>query len=466
MPPPADPAPGNLGLRRYEALARFGHLVVATPGLTGALWLAVAPPVNPWLRGAIIVAALVASLWLSRWRQRRLLFPLHTLSGLLEALREGDYSMRGSSRSALGDLVFNFNALADRLHQERLRFEESTYLLGKTLASLDSAVLVFDDQARLRLLNPAAQRLLGDSRERLFGRSAGELGLAMWLDGAAVRVQAHVFPGCSGRFEVRRSALRSGGRPGHLLLVNDMSAVLRDEERKAWQRLLRVLGHEVNNSLAPIRSVTATLGGMLARDTLPEDWREDFGHGLEVVGHRAESLGRFLASYSQLARLPAPTRRPLDVASLVRELVMLERHPSVVAIEGPSASTEADRDQLAQALINLIRNAREAYEGIHEMGRIDRDAAAGGAAMHAGVRVRWRTDVTCVYVEVEDDGPGPPPSENLFVPFFTTKPDGSGIGLALARQIAEGHDGGLTLETRTDAQGALATLWLPLRSVS
>ncbi len=428
---------------RFERRVLLGSLVVALPALVAACVLASTAWDATW-RWACLAVAIVATALLARWQYRRVVFPLYSLSGLLEALRQGDYSLRGVQGGVLGDAIYDINALADRLQRERLEFEESSYLLGKTLAALDSAVFVFDEGRRLRLLNPAAQRLLDAERHRLFGLSAAELGLAALLEGPAARLLTHAFPGRSGRFEIRHAALRSGGRGGRLLVVNDVGRVLREEERAAWQRLLRVLGHEVNNSLAPIQSMAGTLATLAARDPLPEDWREDFRGGLELIGHRAEALGRFLSSYSKLARLPPPQPRAVELSALVAKVAKLEQRLPVTVEAGEPLTVAADPDQLEQALINLLRNAVEA------------SLPAGG------VRLRWRRDDGRALIEVEDDGPGPPPSDNLFVPFFTTKPGGSGIGLALARQIAEAHEGGVGLRARDGASGALASLWLPL----
>ncbi|MCX7513969.1 sensor histidine kinase [Frateuria hangzhouensis] len=439
---------------RFERRVLYGSLCVAAPA--GAALLAMALWPEPTLRWLLPLAALAATALAMRWQYRRVVFPLYTLGGLLEALREGDYSLRGVQGGVLGDVVYDINALAERLQKERLEFEESAHLLGKTLAALDSAVLVFDERLRLRLVNPAGLRLLDAERHRLFGLSAAELGLAGLLEGPAAQVLAHAFPGRSGRFEVRHAALRSGGRGGQLLVINDVGRVLREEERAAWQRLLRVLGHEVNNSLAPIQSMAGTLATLAAREPLPADWREDFRGGLEVIGNRAGALARFLAGYSTLARLPPPHRAEVDVPALLGKVARLplSAKPApgakgarpdrqVMLEEGEPLRILADADQLEQALINLLRNAVEAAS--------------------AQVRLRWRRESGRALIEVEDDGPGPPPSDNLFVPFFTTKPGGSGIGLALARQIAEGHDGGVALTARADGEpGALACLWLPL----
>jgi nitrogen fixation/metabolism regulation signal transduction histidine kinase len=447
-PGEASPAPTRrpaaTRLPTYERRILDGSLLIAAPGLVVAAVLLWGDAAWHAAGGWFLLAAAVATALLVRWQRRRLVYPLHTLSSLLDALRLGDYSLRGTAGGALDDLVDDVNALAERLQHERLQFEESSYLLGKTLAALDNAVLVFDQEMRLRLLNPAAQRLLQAERHQLFGRRAQELGVQLLLDLPSGQLVNHHFAGRSGRFEIRHAPLRTEGRSGRLLVINDVGRVLREEERQAWQRLLRVLGHEVNNSLAPIQSMAGTLASLALREPLPEDWREDFRGGLDLIGHRAGALSRFLASYSQLTRLPPPQRREMPLGPLLDKVARLDARLPVQLVAGPELSVCVDPDQLEQALINLVRNAVEA-------------SLPGEGA----VILRWRVEPDRVVIEVLDEGAGPPASDNLFVPFFTTKPGGSGIGLALARQVAEAHEGGVSLLARTDARGAIATLWLP-----
>lgn len=442
-PPAAASRAGRMS--RFERRVLYGGLLVALPAMLALVAALVLAPLPQALAWVLLIATVVITVIVTRWQYRRVVFPLHTLTGLLEALRQGDYSLRGSAGSVLGDVVYDLNALAERLQEERIQYEESTHLLGKTLSALDSAVFVFDEDLRLRLLNPAAQQLLDAERHRLFGRSAAELGLAALLEGPVSQVRAHVFAQRGGRFDIRHAALRRDGRGGRLLVINDVGHVLREEERQAWQRLLRVLGHEVNNSLAPIQSMAGTLATLVAREPLPEDWREDFASGLDVIGKRAGALARFLTGYSRLARLPPPRRQALDVAALADKVARLEQRMSIGVDSSESLDIHADPDQLEQALINLVSNAVEAV-----------DAPSGT------VQLRWRHDGARAVIEVIDNGPGPPRSDNLFVPFFTTKPGGSGIGLALVRQIAEAHDGGVSLAARDETHGTVATLWLPL----
>ncbi|MGA7297316.1 MAG: ATP-binding protein [Rhodanobacteraceae bacterium] len=431
---------------RFEARVLYGALLTALPALAALIGMLAFDAPKGYMAALAVGMVIVLTVMLARWQFRRVVYPVNALSSLIEALREGDYSLRGSAHNVMGDLVRDLNDLAEHLQAQRLEFEESSYLLGKTLAALDSAVFVFDAGRRLRLINPAGQKLLDDDKHRLFGLSAEELGLAAMLELPRRQVMTHAFPGRAGRFDVRHAPLRSGGRGGSLLVINDVGQVLRQEERQAWQRLLRVLGHEVNNSLAPIQSMAATLAALVAREPLPDDWREDFASGLNVVGKRAGALSRFLSGYSRLARLPPPERRPVDVADLVNKVVRLEQRGVIRVDPGEQMTINADPDQIEQALINLVANAIEAIP------------AEGGE-----VSVRWRRDRQRVLIDVRDNGPGPPRSDNLFVPFFTTKPGGSGIGLALVRQIAEAHDGGVSL-TAGDGSGAVATLSLPASS--
>jgi signal transduction histidine kinase len=247
-----------------------------------------------------------------------------------------------------------------------------------------------------------------------------------------------------GRWELRRSTFRQEGKPHELVVLSDLSRTLREEERQAWKRLVRVLSHEINNSLAPIRSVSQSLQDRLGRAEPGADLAEDLARGLEVIGGRAEALIRFMQSYARLARLPAPVRRPVRVDEWVRRIAKLETRLDVEIVDGTPGTVLADGDQLDQALINLITNA------------VDAALESGG-----GVRVGWVWRQGYLDVWIEDGGPGLADTANLFVPFFTTKPKGTGIGLVLSRQIAEGHGGSLTLENRDGEQGCVARLRLP-----
>jgi nitrogen fixation/metabolism regulation signal transduction histidine kinase len=380
----------------------------------------------------------------------RVVFPLQTMANLLEALRENDFSFRarGARRNdTLGETLFEINALADTLRDERLGSMEATALLRTVMSEIDVAVFAFDDQRKLRLANRAGERLLGRPVEQLLWRTADDISLAACLEGHAPRVLNIAFPGGSGQWQVRRGSFRQGGLPHTLVVLSDVNVPLRQQEREAWHRLIRVLGHELNNSLAPIKSIAGSLESIASQDPMPEDWRADMRRGLSIIASRTDALSRFTSAYTALARLPRPNMRPVDLSALVERVARLETRRTIQIQPGEPVAVVADPDQLEQLLINLMRNA------------VDAALETGG-----GVRVGWQQNSHRVSVYVEDDGPGLANPSNLFVPFFTTKPQGSGIGLVLGRQIAEAHGGTLTLEPRAGTKGARATVTLPATS--
>ncbi len=399
-----------------------------------------------WTLTVIVVGAWLTAAAVAR---ERVIRPIQTLSNLLSGLREGDYSVRGAGGNeadALGIAIAEVNALGATLQAQRLGAMEATALLRTVIAEIDAAIFAFDSEGKLRLVNREGERLLGQPIERLLGRGAETLGLDVYLREDAPRTLDIARDGRMARWEVRRREFRQDGLPHQLLVLTDVSHVLREEERLAWQRIVRVLSHEINNSLAPIKSIARSLQRVLKRDPRAPDWEQEALHGLDVIEGRSGSLSRFLQAYARLAQLPKPMLRPVDVEDWVRRVVELEERMPVVLCPGPPTTVLADHDQLDQLLINLVRNA------------VDAASDTGG-----GARVSWTSDDTSVVVVVEDEGPGLADTANLFVPFFTTKAEGTGIGLALSRQIAEAHSGTLALENREDRTGARARLRLPLR---
>lgn len=394
--------------------------------------------------------AVVLALWLAIGLyvlRSDLEYPLRTLANLLAALKEEDYSIRARGarpEEALGEVLLEVNQLGETLREQRLQALEATALVRAVVAELDVAIFAFDGDTRLRLMNRAAERLLGAAEERLLGQTAEDLGLSDYLLDAYTTVDA-AFPGGSGRWSVRRSVFREKGLTHQLLVIADLSRALREEERQAWKRLVRVIGHELNNSLAPIRSIASSLADLLAADPLPPDWRDDMNRGLGVIGSRSESLTRFMEAYSRLARLPRPTFRPVELREVVQRVVDLEKRLRVEVVPGPPVVVSADSDQLEQLLINIVRNAV--------------DAALEGRGRAS---ISWSRRRSAVELIVADEGPGLGGTTNLFVPFFTTKPGGTGIGLVLSRQIAEAHGGTLVLENRPAGRGCEARLQLPL----
>jgi two-component system nitrogen regulation sensor histidine kinase NtrY len=430
--------------RRIQLLA----LGAGLPALVLAGVLLFRSDLSSRTQWTLLVLVALAWLVLASSAREAVTRPLQTLSNLLGAMREEDFSFRarvGRRDDPLGQALSEVNALAQTLREQRLGALEATALLRKVMEEIDVAVFAFDASLALQLTNRAGERLLGAPSGRLIGLGADAVGLAGFLAGEAPRIAEASFPGASGRFDLRRGIFRQRGKPMQLLVLADVSRALRDEERQAWQRLIRVIGHELNNSLAPIRSVAGSLETLVVREPRPADWEEDLRRGLSVIATRAEALRRFMDAYAQLARLPAPNRRKVEIGPLVRRVAGLETRVPVTVEDGKEAAVDLDPDQIEQLLINLTKNGAEAA------------AATGG-----GVRLSWtlaEKPTPALEILVDDDGPGLPPSANLFVPFFTTKPGGSGIGLVLCRQIAEAHGGTLSLENRQQG-GCRATLRL------
>jgi nitrogen fixation/metabolism regulation signal transduction histidine kinase len=382
--------------------------------------------------------------------QERVIRPLQTMSNLLMALREGDFSFRARGakrRDPLGDVLAEINGLGEILQTQRRGALEATALLAAAIKEIDVAIFAFDSESVLRLVNPAGQSLLGQPAERLLGRDAKAIGLAECLEGESARILGpSALPRAYGRWSMRRTTFREEGRPHHLVVFGDLSRPLREEQLKAWQRLVRVLGHELNNSLAPIKSIAATLGSSIERLPRRPDWEQDMQSGLGVISARAESLERFLQGYTRLAKLPPPQAAPCDLPALLRRAVALEHRIVVELQTGAPVELMVDGAQVEHAIINLVKNAVEAS--------LDHKSAK--------VKISWRVGAGVVEIWVEDNGAGIGETANLFVPFFTTKPEGSGIGLVLCQQIAENHGGSLALYNRDDRTGCIAIMRLPL----
>jgi two-component system nitrogen regulation sensor histidine kinase NtrY len=390
----------------------------------------------------LVAAALVESL----------VRPLQTLSNVVSSLREGDYSFRARGagapgaeyKDALAELAWEINALADLLQKQRVRSLEATALLARILEVMHAPLFAFDRNDLLQLVNNAGLKLLGLPHARCYGHTARELGLEELL--AAPDQSIHSFGAKPTRWLLRKAAFRQDGAPHMMLLLADVSLPLQEEEQIAWKRLIRVLGHELSNSLAPIKSIA---GSLLARvDMIDGDDAtvRDFRRGLGVVESRADALHRFVQSYRLLAQLPPPRLKPVSIGPLMERVVLLEQRLAVQLEPGPPAMLDADPDQLEQMFINLLANAV--------------DASLANAAQP--VSARWKLAESSVLVTIEDRGMGIANTENLFVPFYTTKPSGSGVGLALAQQIARAHGGEIRLVNREDGPGARATVRLPV----
>lgn len=447
----AAPLRSNPRTRRrfgYERRIVLIAVLASLPALAGfftLLWLGAYSAKVRWTFGGLAAVWFAGCIFALRERVR---FPLQSLANILAGLRDEDYSVRArgaGSDDPLGEVMIEVNALGESLREQRLGAMEAFALVRTVMSELDVAVFTFDQDHRLRLVNRSAERLMAQGQERLLGKTGAELGLGEYLEGESSRTVNRSFPSGIGRWGIRRTSFRERGKPHQLLVITDLSRALRDEERQAWQRLLRVLGHELNNSLAPIKSIAGSMDQLLKRQPRADDFDEDMARGLEIISGRAEALSRFMDAYTRIARLPPPKRDSVDLENLIRRAANIETRIKPRLDPGPAVKILADSDQLEQALINLIRNATDA-----------------ALETQGDVTIAWNRNGSSVEIAIEDEGPGLANTANLFVPFFTTKKGGTGIGLALCRQIAEAHGGAITLANRVGVRGCRAILTLPL----
>ncbi|GAC1650564.1 MAG: ATP-binding protein [Acidobacteriaceae bacterium] len=430
-------------------------MMVAGPATIATVLLVAQMPWSKETKSTCIIALLLTVLLAEAAMHDEVIRPLQTLTNVVSSLRENDYSFRARGadpNDALGELAQEINALANTLAEQKVFAVEATELLRRVVEEIDVPLFTFDPANKLRLVNGPGARLLQRPPEALLGNTAEEIGLVPYLllqQGSTTSSPLNP----NARWLVRKTSFRQNGVPHTLIMLSDVSRALRDEERSAWQRLIRVLGHELNNSLTPIKSIAGTLRERVVTSGLSSSEAPDFERGLNIIESRAASLNRFLQGYRQLAQMPKPALRKVALRELVERAAALELRVKVSVHNGPESNVMIDTDQFEQMLINVIRNAADAAL---------ESATAAGAQSDPRVEVRWYRTSLHTVLEIADTGPGLLNPDNAFVPFYTTKSGGTGIGLVLSRQIVEAHGGSIELLTGEPPIGCIARVYLPL----
>lgn len=416
------------------------HLVLA-----GISWFVVRE--RPILLLAV-EALFAVSITLGVMLVRSFFVPLELIRTGAELISERDFTsqFREVGQPEMDALIHIYNDMIGRLRDERLKLQEQHYFLDRVLNASPAGILTLDFDERIELINPSAQGFLNLGAEAA-GRRLTELAHPLGVDLSSLPVgESRVLALGARRLKVSRAELFDRGFPRSFLIVEELTEELRASEKAAYGKLIRLMSHEVNNSVGPVRSLLDSFRDYSSQ--LADEDRQDFTHALQVAIARLERLGAFVNGFAEVVRLPPPERRPCDVRQLLNEILLLwrpelERRRIRCEWEAaePISPVELDRNQIEQVLVNVLKNA---MESIGEDGRIALRLAMEG-----------RRPV----LRIADSGPGFPEEVRplLFTPFFSTKRDGRGLGLTLTREILAAHGFDFGLENRPEGG---AELWV------
>ena len=421
--------------------------------------------VSLYLKILIVFFTLVGEIYGAFFIRTKVVSQLQTSTNLMEAMIAGDYSMRARAHNvdgALGEFSHLINSLAETLTQHRLITREHQILLGTITSQIDVAIIALNSDDKITLMNPAAEKLFQCRFEQRQGAPIKVLGLQDVAQGSFRKVVEFELKHNKKKVYLHTDEYFDHGIKHQLIFITDIQHLLQEEERQAWQRLLRVLSHEINNSLAPIASISETLSNLVTKKIAPsadnihqegdnesdssndENLNENLIMGLGVIKECSHSLNAFIQQYQELYKLPKPNKSLFSLTKLLNNCAGLFTENS---IECPSKDLTiyADQTQLQQVLVNLLKNAIDAQQD----------------CSHNTIIIKWQVNESQLAIEIIDNGTGINNMDNIFVPFYTTKKHGSGIGLVLSRQIITNHNGELSLKNRLDSQGVIAKILLP-----
>ncbi|MDO9319679.1 MAG: ATP-binding protein [Gammaproteobacteria bacterium] len=445
----------KLSFERKLALITLAGTAIPSILLVATLWFF---DVSGYLIGiaGCLLAFLTLHCVMTIWRRTQDQY--RNLHNLLESIIQGDHSLRGVAEresGELGELVGTINALARASQQQRLQSEESLLLVRKIIDQIDVSIIAWGKDGRMQFINPAAEKLLGVPPENSnYGVEALQLPPALQIanqfQAGETRVLDLDIAKARGRFRLHVERFIADGHSNSLLFITDVSKLLKSEERKAWRNLIRVLSHEINNSLAPLVSLSNALSKQVRLREKDAELRKELVDGISIISHRAESMAEFVKNHQQIAQLPTLSKRKVELLQLIRRVVSLFPN-SAIDINGSETEVVIDPLLMEQVLINLIKNAIESTE---------RSSAKLGAPP-LPIVVDWEVHDKRLTITIVDSGEGIQSLDNLFVPFYTTKPHGSGIGLVISQQIIEAHGGDINVSNRTDQRGCRVTINIP-----
>lgn len=378
-------------------------------------------------------------------------YQFRSLSNLLDAMVQGDYSLRARTSDgdeALNELVDSINSLAIRLNKQRIESVESQLLLKTVINHIDVAIIALNDNNEMVLTNPASKALLMQLKslsESSVDQFIEQLVLSEAITSGKSKIMPISFYDQQRKYHVHLEEYREQGKQQKLLFITDVSNMLRSEERKAWQALVRVISHEINNSLAPITSISQSLHRLISKQDDLNTHKQHLIEGVSVIAQRSRNLRDFVNSFKRIASLPEPKKQSTSIVELVSKVAALYKQENIDIETSTDVNLLIDTVQFEQVLINLIKNAVEAINN------------KGGDGK---VVINWQQRDRLFKLAIIDDGTGVSNPENLFIPFYTTKPKGSGIGLVLCRQIIDAHGGNLMLTNRENKEGCIASIEL------
>jgi nitrogen fixation/metabolism regulation signal transduction histidine kinase len=387
-----------------------------------------------------VLTVVFAPLSIILWRfYQKIITPFYSLTNLVEAVRLEDYSLRLKDHYQSGilhTLSQEISRLADDLQQRKQAYDQHTLLVYHLIEQLETPIAIFNDQLQLSHANGAFSNYIEQPWQTKRLTLSEKLGL-VYQDGWSFKDQSE-----SKRWQIKHSQFVEHDQTYHLVILTNVEQLLRVNQQKSWQQIIRVLGHEIHNSLTPIKSLAQTLASLETTESKSKEI-------LQVIVDRSISLQEFVNRYGDISKNVVINKTWFNSSELVETITALFPESNIV-VDNKVKQIFADAVLLKQVLINLVKNAIEA----------SREDNTPYIELTLSPQIKRSEE--SVVIQVTDNGQGIANTDNLFVPFYTTKKQGQGVGLSFSQNIIEQHDGRLTLMNNDNKQGATATIYLSL----